>query len=62
MTLELEIVKQKGPIGVGKATATVDGKGGRNGRDDLCSGIVYKKIVFFVFSSSVGCDILFCNR
>ena len=26
LTLELEIVKQKGPIGVGKATATVDGK------------------------------------
>lgn len=26
LVLELEIVKQKGPIGVGKATATVDGK------------------------------------
>ena len=26
LTLELEIVKQKGPVGVGKATATVDGK------------------------------------
>lgn len=26
LTLELEIVKQKGPIGVGKAVATVDGK------------------------------------
>ena len=26
LTLELEIVKQKVPIGVGKATATVDGK------------------------------------
>ncbi len=26
LTLELEIIKQKGPIGVGKATATVDGK------------------------------------
>ena len=27
LALELEIVKQKGPIGVGKAVATVDGKG-----------------------------------
>ena len=26
LALELEIVKQKGPIGVGKAVATVDGK------------------------------------
>ena len=26
LVLELEIVKQKGPIGVGKAVATVDGK------------------------------------
>ena len=26
LTLELEIVKQKGPIGVGTAKATVDGK------------------------------------
>ena len=26
LTLELEIVKQKGPIGVGTAEATVDGK------------------------------------
>lgn len=26
LTLELEIVKQKGPIGVGRAVATVDGK------------------------------------
>ena len=24
--LECEIIKQKGPVGVGKATATVDGK------------------------------------
>ena len=26
LTLELEIIRQKGPIGVGKAVATVDGK------------------------------------
>ena len=26
LLLELEIIKQKGPVGVGKATATVDGK------------------------------------
>lgn len=26
LMLELEIIKQKGPVGVGKATATVDGK------------------------------------
>ena len=26
LKLEVEIIKQKGPIGVGKATATVDGK------------------------------------
>ena len=26
LTLELEIIKQKGPVGVGKAVATVDGK------------------------------------
>jgi 3-hydroxyacyl-[acyl-carrier-protein] dehydratase len=26
LTLETEIIKQKGPIGVGRATATVDGK------------------------------------
>ena len=26
MKLECEIIKQKGPVGVGKATATVDGK------------------------------------
>ena len=26
LTLELEIIKQKGPIGVGRATAYVDGK------------------------------------
>lgn len=26
LTLELEIIKQKGPIGVGKAVATVDGE------------------------------------
>ena len=26
LTLELEIIKQKGPIGVGSATAYVDGK------------------------------------
>jgi 3-hydroxyacyl-[acyl-carrier-protein] dehydratase len=26
LTLELEIIKQKGPVGIGKATATVDGK------------------------------------
>lgn len=26
LLLEVEMVKQKGPIGVGKATATVDGK------------------------------------
>ncbi len=26
LTLECEIIKQKGPIGVGKATATVDGQ------------------------------------
>ena len=26
LTLELEIIKQKGPVGVGKATATVNGK------------------------------------
>ena len=26
LTLELEIVKQKGPVGVGTAKATVDGK------------------------------------
>lgn len=26
LKLECEIIKQKGPVGVGKATATVDGK------------------------------------
>ncbi len=26
LRLETEIIKQKGPVGVGKATATVDGK------------------------------------
>jgi len=26
LLLELEIIKQKGPVGVGKATATVNGK------------------------------------
>lgn len=26
LMLELEIIKQKGPVGIGKATATVDGK------------------------------------
>ena len=26
LRLECEIIKQKGPVGVGKATATVDGK------------------------------------
>ena len=26
LNLELEIIKQKGPLGVGKAVATVDGK------------------------------------
>ena len=26
LTLELEIIKEKGPIGVGKGTAKVDGK------------------------------------
>lgn len=26
MRLECEIIRQKGPVGIGKATATVDGK------------------------------------
>ena len=46
MILETEIIKVKGPIGVGKAVARVNGKLACYGRADLCNWIRGKVMLF----------------
>ena len=43
LKLEVEIIKQKGPIGIGKAIATVDGKIATTRRTYFCYWITNKK-------------------
>ncbi len=37
LTLECELVEQHGPVGIGKATAWVDGRSAVTSRADLCA-------------------------
>ena len=48
LTLELEIIKQKGPIGMGTAKANGGRQGGCFRRTDLCGGLIWERDIWTV--------------
>ncbi len=46
LMLEVEMIKKKGPIGIGKAVATVEGGSSRISRADLCDRIKRRERCF----------------